>query len=156
MKRIIIEIEDGSYGCVVGTLQICKGVRVVSVEDEQLSTEEEVAACVASAIAEVRADKGKMTACDFTCVYILMNQYQVDGIDGFRSPQAYLDYLKLAGVEHLPHRATIAKLYNNVRGVFPNWEFSDTDEPQEIMRRMAVAKQFISAFNRAKRALNDK
>ena len=155
MKEVILNIADENCQAIVDVLLLCKGVEVVSIDDDELSTEEQVAACVAKAIATVRANNGGMSACDFAMIYVAMNQYLVDDIEGFRSPRAFLEYLGLAGVEDLPHRATIAK-YNMVEGVFPDWEFRDTEEPQEVLRRINIVKQFKSAYNSAKRALNDR
>lgn len=155
MKEVRLNIADESCQTIVNVLLLCKGVDVVSIDEEELSTDEQVAACVAKAIVTVRRNNGGMSACDFTMIYAAMNQYVIDDIEGFRSPRAYLDYLRLAGVGDLPHRATIAKYNSMVEGVFPDWEFSDTEEPHEILRRINIVKQFNSAFNSAKRALCD-
>ena len=131
-----------------------KPVEVVSMGDVEMATEEQVAACVAQAIAELRADKIAFRSYDFTWILVAMNEYQVEDIEGFRSPQAFVDYLRLAGVEKLPDRTTLR--INNVDGVFPNWQFDDTEEPQEVLRRINIVKRFLSAYRRAKKTLYDR
>ena len=40
--------------------------------------------------------------------------------------------------------------YNKVIGSYPNWEFIDTQDPQEILRRKNIINQLVSALNNAK------
>ena len=153
MKRIELDVQEDISKTVIDMLQLCIGVEVVSIGDEEMATEEQVAACVAQAIAELRADKLAFRSYDFTWILVAMNEYQVEDIEGFRSPQAFVDYLRLAGVEKLPDRTTLH--INNVEGVFPDWQFEDTEEPQEILRRINIVRRFLSAYRRAKRRLHD-
>jgi hypothetical protein len=154
MKRIELDVQENISKTVIDMLQLCNGVEVVSVDDVEMATEEQVAACVAQAIAELRADKIAFRSYDFTWILVAINEYQVEDIEGFRSPQAFVDYLRLAGVEKLPDRTTLR--INNVEGVFPNWQFDDTEEPQEVLRRINIVKRFLSAYRRAKKALYDR
>ena len=101
-------------------------------------------------------DQGKFDITVQTVFPENAGQYLVDGIDGFRSPQAFLAYLAELGIDHLPHRSTISNNYKKVDGVYPDWSFSDTEEPHEVLRRKNVARQFLAAFNKEKVALFDK
>ena len=154
MKRIELDVQENISKTVIDMLQLCNGVEVVSVDDVEMATEEQVAACVAQAIAELRADKIAFRSYDFTWILVAINEYQVEDIEGFRSPQAFVDYLRLAGVEKLPDRTTLR--INKVEGVFPNWQFDDTEEPQEVLRRINIVKRFLSAYRRAKKTLYDR
>lgn len=151
MTRIVLDVQENISKTVVDMLQLCSGVEIVNVGEEELASEEQVAACVAQAIAELRADKIAFRSYDFTWILVAMNQYVVEDIEGFRSPQAFVDYLRLAGVEELPFRTSLH--INNVEGIFPDWQFVDTEEPQEVLRRINIVKRFLSAYRRAKRAL---
>ena len=151
MTRIVLDVQEDISKTVVDMLQLCSGVEIVNVGEEELASEEQVAACVAQAIAELRADKITFRSYDFTWILVAMNQYVVEDIEGFRSPQAFVDYLRLAGVEELPFRTSLH--INNVEGIFPDWQFVDTEEPQEVLRRINIVKRFLSAYRRAKRAL---
>lgn len=151
MTRIVLDVQEDISKTVVDMLQLCSGVEIVNVGEEELASEEQVAACVAQAIAELRADKIAFRSYDFTWILVAMNQYVVEDIEGFRSPQAFVDYLRLAGVEELPFRTSLH--INKVEGIFPDWQFVDTEEPQEVLRRINIVKRFLSAYRRAKRAL---
>lgn len=151
MTRIVLDVQEDISKTVVDMLQLCSGVEIINVGEEELASEEQVAACVAQAIAELRADKIAFRSYDFTWILVAMNQYVVEDIEGFRSPQAFVDYLRLAGVEELPFRTSLH--INNVEGIFPDWQFVDTEEPQEVLRRINIVKRFLSAYRRAKRAL---
>ena len=150
MKRIELDVQENISKTVIDMLQLCNGVEVVSMGDVEMATEEQVAACVAQAIAELRADKIAFRSYDFTWILVAMNEYQVEDIEGFRSPQAFVDYLRLAGVEKLPDRTTLR--INKVEGVFPNWQ----EEPQEVLRRINIVRRFLSAYRRAKKTLYDR
>lgn len=153
MKRIELDVMEDISKTVIDMLKLCNGVEVVSMGDVEMATEEQVAACVAQAIAELRADKMAFRSYDFTWILAAMNEYRVEDIEGFRSPQAFVDYLRLAGVEKVPDRTTLR--INNVEGVFPDWQFEDTEEPQEVLRRINIVKRFLNAYRRAKGALHD-
>ena len=109
---------------------------------------------------------------DYTWVMMAINEGLVDDYDGFRSPQAFLDYLYEIGIEGLPTRFTLFRAYSKTldsypnwtfldmddaseslrRIKYPNWTFLDMDDASESLRRINVVKQFLSAFGKAKRA----
>ena len=73
--------------------------------------------------------------------------------EGFKSPQAFLDYLYEIGIEKLPSRITLSLAYSKTFDRFPDWTFTDMDNPSEILRRKNVVKQFLSAYGVAKRGI---
>jgi hypothetical protein len=150
MKQIVINVEDNAFACVLGVLQLCQQVEVVS-SGCGFDSMEQRDYCTKRAFEVLKNNGGIKFPYDFTWIYVAMNQYVVEGIDGFNSPQAYIDYLKELGVSNLPHRSTISNNCHKVGGVFPDWSFSDTEDPREVLRRKNVVKQFLSAFMRAKR-----
>ena len=107
--------------------------------------------CLLSAISTLRENKVIVHPYDFTWIMAAINQYAVDGIEGFRSSNAFVKYLKVLGVKDVPCRDTISSNINKVEDVYPTWTFSDTDEPCEVRRRRNVAIQFVAAYNKAKR-----
>lgn len=155
MKQLIINVDDSAFECVLGMLQLCQKVEVVNT-GEMLDSDEQRDSCVLRAIEVLRARNALQYPYDFTWIMVVMDQYLVDGIDGFRSPQAFLAYLAELGIDHLPHRSTISNNYKKVDGVYPDWSFSDTEKPHEVLRRKNVARQFLAAFNKEKVALFDK
>lgn len=107
--------------------------------------------CLLNALTTLRVNKVIVHPYDFTWIMAAINQYAVDGIEGFRSSNAFVKYLKVLGVEDVPCRDTISSNINKVEDVYPEWTFSDTDEPYEVIRRRNVAIQFVAAYNKAKR-----
>ena len=87
---------------------------------------------------------------DYTWIMVAICDGAIKGMGGFRSPQKFMDYLSSLGVERIPSRTTLSTFNNNVCGTYPNWEFIDTDDPQEILRRKNVVRQLISALNKMK------
>ncbi len=85
---------------------------------------------------------------DFTWLMVAIGDGVLKGMNGFRSPQSFIDYLKNIGISRLPSRFTISVYYNKVCGKYPDWEFTDTNDPSEILRRKNVVRQFLSAFNK--------
>ena len=66
MRRIELDVQEDISKTVIDMLKLCNGVEVVSMGDVEMATEEQVAACVAQAIAELRADKIAFRSYDFT------------------------------------------------------------------------------------------
>ena len=105
---------------------------------------------MAYALEVLRQNKTIRHLYDYTWIMVAIGDGAIKGIGGFKSPQSFMDYLSSLGVEHIPSRTTLSTFYNKVWGTFPDWEFTDTDDPQEILRRKNVVRQLISALNRAK------
>ena len=89
-------------------------------------------------------------------VKVAINEGHVDDFDAFKSPQAFLDYLYEIGIENLPTRFTLFRAYSKTIELFPDWIFLDVNEAGEILRRKNVVKQFLSAYNKAKRGFCNK
>ena len=86
---------------------------------------------------------------DYTWIMVAIGDNVVNGMGAFRSPQSFMDYLQMLGVKRIPSRTTLSTWYNKVLGTYPDWEFTDTDDPQEILWRKNVVRQFVSALNKA-------
>jgi hypothetical protein len=87
---------------------------------------------------------------DYTWIMVAIGDGIINELGGFRSPQSFMDYLSSLGVERIPSLTTLSTFNNNVLGTYPDWEFTDTDDPQEILRRKNVVRQLISALNKTK------
>lgn len=107
--------------------------------------------CMLEAFAILRKNDVLLHPYDFAWILAAINQFAVEGIEGFRSSNAFVKYLKVLGVEDVPCRDTISSNVNKVEDVYPQWTFSDTEEPCEVRRRRNVAIQFVAAYNKAKR-----
>lgn len=150
MKEIIIRVDESAYECVLGMLKLCQKVEVVG-EADCVVTESNNDVCVAKAIRELQANKVFRHAYDYTWIMIAFEQNVVEGMVGFKSPQAFLDYMVELGIEGLPTRVTLSNTYSKTYGDYPDWRFENTQDLHEILRRKNVVKQFLSAFNRAKK-----
>jgi hypothetical protein len=86
---------------------------------------------------------------DYTWIMVAINDGAIKGLGAFKSPQSFMDYLRNLGVENVPSRTTLSTWFGKVFGSYPNWEFTDTEDPQEILRRKNVVRQLISVLNKA-------
>lgn len=70
------------------------------------------------------------------------------GLELFSSPQSFLDYLKIVGVEDLPLRTSVSRKLSAVKGEYPSWTFTDTAKPREVQRRKLIVGRFIFHYNK--------
>ena len=150
MKQIIVNIDDLAYEPVVGMLKLCQGVEIES-ESEVVDTFNERDVCMVYAINTLRENKVFRHFYDYTWIMMAINDGVLDDFDGFKSPQAFLNYLYEIGIENLPSRITLSLAYSKTLDSFPDWTFIDVTEASEVLRRKNVVKQFLSAYGTAKR-----
>ena len=150
MKQIIVNIDDLAYEPVVGMLKLCQGVEIES-ESEVVETINERDVCMVYAINTLRENKVFRHFYDYTWIMMAINEGVLDDFDGFKSPQAFLNYLYEIGIENLPSRITLSLAYSKTLDSFPDWTFIDVTEASEVLRRKNVVKQFLSAYGTAKR-----
>ena len=91
---------------------------------------------------------------DYTWIMTAIGDGAIAGLAGFKSPQNFMNYLTSLGVEHVPSRTTLSTWYGRVLGKYPNWEFTDTQDSQEILRRKNVVRQLLSALNKVTKSDN--
>lgn len=153
MKRqIILEVEDSVFEKFMGMVEICPGVEVLAVS-EVAETRTNVDLCVAMAINELRDRHVLRRAYDYTYIMLVINQENIDRHLFFASPQDYIDYLSMLDVDRIPGKTSIYDMMSCTRGEYPNWQFSDRSDKVETLRRNNIAKQFLSAYYRARRAI---
>ena len=132
MKRIIIEVEDSANEPVVAMLKLCNGVKIVSVQ-ESIDVIDDRDACMRYAINTLRNNKVFIHNYDYAWIMMAINEGHVDEFDAFKS-----------------------RAYSKTIELFPDWIFLDVNEAGEILRRKNVVKQFLSAYNKAKRGFCNK
>ena len=155
MKEITIQVEDSAYECVLGMLRLCEKVEVVS-NGVCVLAESNTDLCVAKAIGELRQRRVFRYPCDYTYVMMAMNEEVVKGLPFFYSPMEFIAYLQALGFDGLPGKTTLYDTINRTQGKFPNWDFDDNPKDVERIRRVNVAKQFLSALGRAKRGMSER
>ena len=78
---------------------------------------------------------------------------QTDGLPYFDTPNSFITYLsdsqQLDGIE-LPSESSISKMVRKMRGMFPDWTFTDTSDVMEVNRRINVGRRLFSAARAAK------
>ncbi len=148
MKEITFRVPDDMAQLLEEWAKRIPEMEIVRREECLDSTLDDVDLRVSVAM-KALVDKGAIHHIyDFTWLMVAIGDGVVKGMSAFRSPQSFIDYLKGIGVEKVPSRITISVYYNKVYGSYPDWEFTDTDDPGEIIRRKNVVRQFLSAFNK--------
>ena len=150
MKQVLLSIEDDAYEKVMGILSLCPSVKVESSVDVA-DTERDCDTCVKYAINTLRQNGVFRHVYDYTWIMMAINQGLIEGLDTFRSPQAFIDYLSALGIDKLPTRFSISLAFSKTLDTYPNWTFIDVTDACEILRRKNVVKQFLSAYGVAKR-----
>ena len=155
MKQVILKIDDSAYEKFMGMVSLCPQVEVVC-ESGITDVMNDRDQCMVYAIQTLRNNHVFRFGYDYTWVMMAINEGLIDDYERFRSPQAFLDYLYEIGIEKLPSRITLSLAYSKTFNHFPDWTFTDMDNPSEILRRKNVVRQFLSAFGRAKRGILNK
>ena len=149
MKQVVLRIEDSAFERFMGIVSLCPQVEVVSQDEIPDYSPDEITQKVAFAIKTLQRNKAIRHLYDYTWIMVGIGDGIVEGMGSFGSPQRFMDYLESIGVERVPSRTTISTWFGRVIGKYPDWEFVDTQDPQEIQRRKNVVRQFISALNKA-------
>ena len=150
MKEIVLRVEDSAYECVSGMLKLCRQVEVVSAVDLQ-GLARNVDTCFAKAIKELLKERVIRHKYDYAFIFMAINEGLISGMDPFFSPQNFIDYLRLLGIEDLPCRATLSNMCTYTQGEYPQWDYCPAVYANEELRRRNIVVRFSSAFGRAKR-----
>ena len=151
MKQVVLRIEDSAFERFMGIVSLCPQVEVASQNEMPDYGPDEITQKVALAIKVLQRNKTIRHLYDYTWIMVGIGDGVVEGMGAFGSPQKFMDYLRSIGMERVPSRTTISTWFGRVIGKYPNWEFVDTQDPQEIQRRKNVVRQFISAINKAEK-----
>jgi len=88
---------------------------------------------------------------DWGLLMTAMNQ--TDGLPCFDTPSSFITYLtdtlQLSDIE-LPSESSVSKMVRKMRGMFPDWTFTDTNDTTEVNRRINVGRRLVSAARAAK------
>ncbi len=87
---------------------------------------------------------------DYAYINKLIDENKVKGMHMFESSKTFRLFLEQMGVEKLPGCTTIEDAYKTIEGNFPNWTFTDTNDPGKMIRRINVARRFLCAFTKGK------
>ena len=124
-------------------------IELASLEESGAYETDEINRRISLALKILKENRAIRYGYDYTWIMVAIGDGVVKGLNGFKSPQSFMDYLKSLGVDKVPSRTTISTWFGRVLGMYPNWEFTDTKDPNETMRRKNVVRQLLSALNKA-------
>lgn len=150
MKEITIRVPDDMAQLLVEWVKHIPEMEIVCREESTDYGLGDMDRRMALALEVLKQNKTIRYLYDYTWIMVAIGDGVINGLGGFRSPQSFMDYLGSLGVERIPSRTTLSTFNNNVLGTYPDWEFTDTDDPLEILRRKNVVRQLISALNKTK------
>ena len=148
----MLEIEDSAYEQFMGMVGLCPSVKVVC-ESGITDVMNDRDQCMVYAIQTLRNNHVFRFGYDYTWIMMAINEGLVDDYEGFKSPQAFLDYLYEIGIDKLPTRYSLSLAYSKTLNSYPEWTFIDVENASETLRRKNVVKQFLSAYGVAKRRI---
>ena len=149
MKEITFRVPDSMVPLLEEWVKHIPEMELVSLEESGQYEIDEIDRRMTIALRLLKEAGAIRYAYDYTWIMVAINDGAIKGLGAFKSPQSFMDYLKSVGVEHVPSRTLLSAWYGKVYGTYPNWEFMDTQDPQEILRRKNVVRQLISMLNRA-------
>ena len=153
MKEITLRVPDDMAQMIELWAERIPEMEIVSRQDSTEYGLDGMNSRMALAISKLKENGAIRFIYDYTWMMVAINDGAIKGMGSFRSPQSFIDYLKNLGVERVPSRTTLSTWFGRVYGTFPDWQFIDTDDPQEILRRKNVVNQLIGAWNKAKRSI---
>ena len=150
MKQVTLRVPDDMVTLIEQLAARMPEVEIVSREEIQSCDEGlgDMERRVALAIQVLQKNGALRSPFDYTWIMVAIGDGVVKGMGRFRSPQSFMDYLRGLGVEYVPSRSTLSAWYNRVLGTYPDWEFTDTKDQQEILRRKNVVRQFLNAMRK--------
>ena len=148
MKEITFRVPDEMVTLLEEWVKHIPEMEVVSVKESGEYEMDEINRRMALAIRELKRNGVMRYGYDLTWIMVGIGDGAVEGLGSFKSPQSFMDYLTSIGVEYVPSRTTLSTWYGKVLGTYPDWEFVDTQDPNEILRRKNVVRQLIVALNR--------
>lgn len=143
MKKIIIRVPDEMAPLIEAWEEHVPELEIVSSEESGETELDEMDRRMVYALRKLEESGVLRYAYDYAWIMTAIGDGAVNGMGGFRSPQSFMNYLKRLGLRYVPSRTTLSTWFGRVLGIYPRWEFADTHDPQEIMRRMNVVKKFI-------------
>ena len=124
-------------------------IELASLEESGAYETDEINRRMALALKILKENRAIRYGYDYTWIMVAIGDGVVNGLSGFRSPKSFIEYLINLGVKSVPSRSTVSTWFGRVIGKYPDWEFTDTKDPNEIMRRKNIVRQLLSALNKA-------
>ena len=149
MKEITLRVPDSMVHLIEAWAEHVPEMEIVTRKESRDYGLDDINLRMALALKVLKQNGAIRYGYDYAWIMVAIGDGVVDGLGGFKSPQRFMDYMNSLGVEQVPSRTTLSTWFGRVLGKYPNWEFVDTQDPQEIQRRKNVVRQLVSVLNRA-------
>lgn len=149
MQEITLRVPESLVPLIEEWVRHIPEIELASLEESGAYETDEINRRISLALKILKENRAIRYGYDYTWIMVAIGDGVVKGLNGFKSPQSFMDYLKSLGVDKVPSRTTISTWFGRVLGMYPNWEFTDTKDPNETMRRKNVVRQLLSALNKA-------
>jgi hypothetical protein len=153
MTEITLRVPDQMAALIDNLAEYMPEVEIVAREEQPLDDDglTDIDRRVALAMSVLQRNGALRNLYDYTWIMVAIGDGMIEGLGAFRSPQSFMNYLRGLGVKNIPSRTTLSTWYGRVLGKYPDWEFTDTTDPKEILRRKNVFRQFQSALRLSKK-----
>ena len=149
MKEITLRVPDSMVPLIEEWVKHIPEIELASLEESGVYEIDEINRRMALALKILKENRAIRYSYDYTWIMVVIGDGVVNGLSGFRSPKSFIEYLINLGVKSVPSRSTVSTWFGRVIGKYPDWEFTDTKDPNEIMRRKNIVRQLLSALNKA-------
>ena len=149
MKEITLRVPDSMVPLIEEWVKHIPEIELASLEESGVYEIDEINRRMALALKILKENRAIRYSYDYTWIMVAIGDGVVNGLSGFRSPKSFIEYLINLGVKSVPSRSTVSTWFGRVIGKYPDWEFTDTKDPNEIMRRKNIIRQLLSALNKA-------
>lgn len=153
MTEITLRVPDQMAALIDNLAEYMPEVEIVAREEQPLDDDglTDIDRRVALAMSVLQRNGALRNLYDYTWIMVAIGDGMIEELGAFRSPQSFMNYLRGLGIKNVPSRSTLSAWYGRVLGKYPDWEFTDTTDPKEILRRKNVFRQFQSALRLGKK-----
>lgn len=153
MTEITLRVPDQMAALIDNLAEHMPEVEIVAREEQPLDDDglTDIDRRVALAMSVLQRNGALRNLYDYTWIMVAIGDGMIEELGAFRSPQSFMNYLRGLGIKNVPSRSTLSAWYGRVLGKYPDWEFTDTTDPKEILRRKNVFRQFQSALRLGKK-----
>ena len=149
MKELTLRVPASMVPLIEEWVKHIPEIELASLEESGVYEIDEINRRMALALKILKENRAIRYSYDYTWIMVAIGDGVVKGLNGFKSPQSFMYYLTTLGVSQVPSRTTLSTWFGKVLGSYPEWEFTDTKDPNEIMRRKNIVRQLLSALNMA-------
>ena len=149
MQEITLRVPESLVPLIEEWVRHIPEIELASLKESGVYETDEINRRISLALKILNENRAIRYGYDYTWIMVAIGDGVVNGLSGFRSPKSFIEYLINLGVKSVPSRSTVSTWFGRVIGKYPDWEFTDTKDPNEIMRRKNIVRQLLSALNKA-------